>query len=463
MDVLSEIIAKKRERLAEAKEIEPLKSKQWKAAARRAIVPPHLLQGALQNEGTNIIAEFKRRSPSKGVIRPDADRITIAQAYQSGGASAISVLTEEDYFDGSLIDLRAVKSAVNLPVLRKDFVFDPYQVYESAAAAADAILLIVAALNDRELESLRRLAEDELGMDALVEVHNADEMRRAVACGATLIGVNNRNLRTFEVSLETSVELAGLAPSGTLLVSESGLNEAAELRRLKEVGFSGFLIGESLMRAADPAAALRRLRGDVLVKICGITNLEDALAAVDAGADALGFNFYQRSPRYIAPHQAREIIEQLPASIMKVGVFVNEEPDTVLRIADEVGLTAIQLHGDESPEYCQNLAGRYMIKALGATANLDLNGYNVDAIMFDTKDELLHGGTGRMFDWSLAQRSIKPELFLAGGLSPENVAEAIRTVRPYAVDACSSLEESPGKKNHQRLRAFVNNVRSVKP
>jgi indole-3-glycerol phosphate synthase/phosphoribosylanthranilate isomerase/anthranilate synthase/indole-3-glycerol phosphate synthase/phosphoribosylanthranilate isomerase len=356
-----------------------------------------------------------------------------------------------------------VKSSINLPVLRKDFVFDPYQVYESAAACADAILLIVAALENDELTALRELAEDELGMDALVEVHNADEMKRAVACGATLIGVNNRNLRTFEVSLETSVELARLAPEDVLLVSESGLNEAADLRRLREHGFHGFLIGESLMRAADPATALRRLREHVLVKICGITNLADALAAVEAGADALGFNFYPLSPRYISPQQAREIISQLPKAIMKVGVFVNEQSETVLRIADEAGLTAIQLHGDESPEYCESLAGHYVIKALGATADLDLNGYNVDAIMLDTKDELLRGGTGRVFDWSLARRSTKSELFLAGGLSPENVAAAISTVHPYAVDACSSLEESPGKKSHERIRAFVNNVRSVKP
>ena len=148
-----------------------------------------------------------------------------------------------------------------LPVLRKDFVFDEYQVYESAVAGADAVLLIVAVLDDPQLESLRRVAEDELGMDALVEVHDAQEMDRAASLGATLIGVNNRNLRTFEVSVETSLELAPLAPSESLLVSESGLRESADLRRLQEQGFSGFLIGESLMRAHDPGAALRDLSG----------------------------------------------------------------------------------------------------------------------------------------------------------------------------------------------------------
>jgi phosphoribosylanthranilate isomerase len=204
-----------------------------------------------------------------------------------------------------------------------------------------------------------------------------------------------------------------------------------------------------------------------LVKICGITNLADALAAVDAGADALGFNFYSRSPRYIPPANAREIIDQLPDAVWKVGVFVNEELQSVLHILAQAELSAAQLHGDESPDYCKKLKATYVIKAFGARENLDLNTYEVDAIMLDTKDDLLRGGTGRVFDWSIAQRareSMKsvPKLFLAGGLSPENVADAIATVRPYAVDACSSLEQAPGNKDHQRMRAFVEAVRSIK-
>jgi indole-3-glycerol phosphate synthase len=215
----------------------------------------------LQTSGINVIAEFKRRSPSKGMIREGANPIEIARAYQAGGAVAMSVLTEEDYFAGSLEDLRQVKATVDLPVLRKDFIVDEYQVYESAAAGADAILLIVAALDDELLSRLRRLAEDELQMDALVEVHTSEEMRRAVACGAKLIGVNNRDLRTFEVWLETSLSLAREAPSDALLVSESGLNNAADVQRLYDAGYRGFLIGETLMRADDPAVALRSFRG----------------------------------------------------------------------------------------------------------------------------------------------------------------------------------------------------------
>ena len=206
-----------------------------------------------------------------------------------------------------------------------------------------------------------------------------------------------------------------------------------------------------------------------LIKICGITNLDDAVAAVAAGADALGFNFYKPSPRYITPQSAREIIEQLPDSVLKVGVFVNEEsPDKVRTIAAESGITALQLHGDESPEFCRELADKHIIKCLAVSNNFNAQiplRYQVDAIMLDTKHNTLRGGTGRAFDWSVAEQvsRIVPKLYLAGGLSPENVADAIETVRPFAVDACSSLETMPGKKDHERMRAFVAVVKNVKP
>jgi phosphoribosylanthranilate isomerase len=206
-----------------------------------------------------------------------------------------------------------------------------------------------------------------------------------------------------------------------------------------------------------------------LIKICGITNLEDAVAAVAAGADALGFNFYKPSPRYITPQNAREIIEHLQDSILKVGVFVNEDSEIVQDIANESGINALQLHGDESPDYCHELAANhYVIKVLAVPSDFDPKlpkSYQVQAIMLDTKHDKLRGGTGRAFDWSIAQKISKtvPNLYLAGGLSPENVAEAIDTVRPYAVDACSSLEAMAGIKNHERMRAFVTAAKSVKP
>jgi indole-3-glycerol phosphate synthase len=263
MDLLSEIIASKRLRIEAAKRTVSTERIREMADEVRTGARRHALLVALNNgESRNIIAEFKRRSPSKGVIREAADAATIARSYESAGATAISVLTEENYFDGSLDDLRAVREVVSIPILRKDFIFDEYQVYESAAAGADALLLIVAALDDETLGRLRRLTEDELGMDALIEVHAKGELDRAVALGGKLIGVNNRDLRTFEVSTETSAQLAQFAPADAVLVSESGLNPD-EVGKLQAVGYKGFLVGEALMRAADPEHELRLFRDSV--------------------------------------------------------------------------------------------------------------------------------------------------------------------------------------------------------
>jgi indole-3-glycerol phosphate synthase len=207
-----------------------------------------------------VLAEIKRASPSAGPIRPGADPAEIARAYLEGGAAAISVLTDAKYFDGELGFLARVRAAVPLPALRKDFLVDPYQVLEARAAGADAVLLIAAALDDRALAAL--LAETaRLGMDALVEVHDADEARRAVDVGATLIGINHRNLGTFAIDMSLTERLVPLLPRGTVVVGESGIKGAADVARLGEAGAHAVLVGESLMRAASPAAALRALRG----------------------------------------------------------------------------------------------------------------------------------------------------------------------------------------------------------
>jgi len=259
MDILSQIIETKKVRVASAKKARPLTELQGDAMRARKMSARHALRGALtQNERINIIAEFKRRSPSKGEIRCHADPVAIAKTYQLGGAAAVSVLTEEDHFAGSLDDLCAVRQAIPLPILRKDFIFDEYQVYESGAAGADALLLIVTALDDDALVRLRTITEDDLGMDALVEVHTAEELGRAVQAGARVIGVNNRDLSTFEVSLETSVQLASAAPKDTVLISESGIGSADDIQRLRGLGYRGFLIGETLMRADDPKELLAK-------------------------------------------------------------------------------------------------------------------------------------------------------------------------------------------------------------
>jgi indole-3-glycerol phosphate synthase len=258
-DFLSEIAAQKRKVVAVLRAQKDVAAWRDRALEEREYGARHCLREALEagSPMLKIIAEFKRMSPSRGVIRDDLSPIDAARSYERGGACAISVLTDEEYFAGSINDLIAVRANTRLPILRKDFIFDPIQIYEAASAGADAVLLIAAIFDDLALEKMRKIAEDELGLDALVEVHTSDELRRALSAGANLIGVNNRDLRTFEVSLCTSERLVAEAPRDALIISESGLRSADQLRHLHALGFRGFLIGETLMEAGDPASALR--------------------------------------------------------------------------------------------------------------------------------------------------------------------------------------------------------------
>jgi len=257
---MAAVVEKKRARLSDAQASTSFYNLRAGAYDIRSRASRHALRHALSNgKQINVIAEIKRASPSKGDLGLRGTVEETARAYSRGGAVAISVLTEEDYFHGSLADLRAVRRAVSLPVLRKDFIFDDYQLYEAAAAGADALLLIVALLDDETLLRLRTIAETELGMDALVEVHTSEEMTRASAAGATLIGVNNRNLRTFDVAIDVSFDLGKEAPAEALLVSESGLRAGAELGRLRKAGYHGFLIGETLVTSENPETSLRAL------------------------------------------------------------------------------------------------------------------------------------------------------------------------------------------------------------
>ena len=258
---LSEILAQKRQAVARIKARPSSDRLRKRALEIRKTAVQHRLLQALKSESPKlkIIAEFKRKSPSAGILRDDLSAAEVARSYERGGACAISVLTDEAHFGGSIGDLRAVRSTTSVPILRKDFIIDPIQIYEAAVAGADAVLLIVAALDDGMLGDLRDIAEDQLGLDALVEVHTSEELHRALNAGAKIIGINNRNLQTFQVSLETSERLIAEAEDDKIMISESGLQDAESLRRLDMLGFRGFLIGETLMRATNPEKALRDL------------------------------------------------------------------------------------------------------------------------------------------------------------------------------------------------------------
>ena len=257
--ILEKIIDAKRKRVDAAKRLMGEAALADQAYLTRADATPHRFREAIADSArVNIIAEFKRASPSKGIINDHLDPAETAIAYEDAGAAAISVLTEEDFFKGSLEDLAAVRNAVNIPILRKDFIIDDFQIYESTAAGADAVLLIVAGQSAENLQRLLRLAH-ELGLDAIVEVHDRRELETAISIGADIIGVNNRNLKTFEVSLDVSRELIKYRPKDVVMITESGISGRAEINELRELGFNGFLIGEALMRSADAARELRLL------------------------------------------------------------------------------------------------------------------------------------------------------------------------------------------------------------
>ncbi len=253
--ILGRIVAKARERVVEAKRKIPLAQL---VASGETPAGRRSFRDAVQAGAVAVIAEIKRRSPSAGPIRPELDPVDVALQYEASGATALSVLTEPEFFGGSLEDLRQARNATQLPTLRKDFVVDPYQIWEARLAGADAVLLIVAALSERELQELLRTAL-EARLDPLVEVHDRDELRRAIDAGAALIGVNNRDLHTMEVRIETSLELLDKMPKGVVRVAESGIRDGETLGRLLRAGFDAALVGEQLMKAAQPAAALEQL------------------------------------------------------------------------------------------------------------------------------------------------------------------------------------------------------------
>ena len=256
---LAHIVEQKRSKVELRKRECPLSAEQVVRPVSKRTSRQRPFFTALDRAGRlNFIAEIKRASPSKGVLREEVDPVGLAVAYESHGAASISVLTEEDYFLGSLDDLKQVKESVACPVLRKDFIIDPYQIHEASVAGADAILLIAAILDSVSLSQLLACA-DQAGLNVLVEVHNQTELKTAVECGAEIIGINNRDLTTFKVDLQTSLQLAPLVPEEVILVSESGISTADDIRLLREGGVDAFLIGEYLMKSPDPGKALREL------------------------------------------------------------------------------------------------------------------------------------------------------------------------------------------------------------
>ena len=375
---------------------------------------------ALAAPGLATIAEVKRRSPSAGDLRPDADPAALAAAFEHAGAAAVSVLVDER-FAGTVDDLRAARRAASLPLLAKGFFREEAQLDELREAGADAALLILRDLDDRAAARLMAHAE-RIGLDALVEAHDAAELARAVELGADPIGVNARDLSTFAIDRHVQLRLVAEAPRDRVVIAESAIHTRAQGAAAELAGADAVLVGTALMRAPDPPAKLREIVSRPLVKVCGLTRAEDVEVAAEAGADLLGFVLEPASPR-----AAAELLP-VPETALSVAVFVGE--------ARETDADLVQLY-DRKEGRVRGRDAVVLREGKQVATVVDLPWEEED----DTQLE--------------RARAVEGRLVLAGGLGPENVRRAIAATRPWAVDASSSLEAGPGVKDHERVRAYV--------
>jgi indole-3-glycerol phosphate synthase len=378
---------------------------------------------ALAAPGFGAIAEFKRRSPSAGDLRPDGDAEQVARAYESGGARAMSVLVDER-FGGSWDDLRAARAATSLPLLAKGFFSSPGDFEQARDAGADAVLILLRDLTDPAASELLQVART-LGLDTLVEAHDAEELARAAKLEAPVIGINARDLSDFSIHRRKQLELVARAPHDRIVIAESGIDTRAQAAAAELAGANAILVGSTLMRAADPGEKLRELVWRPLVKVCGLTRQEDVDVAVEAGADMVGFILAAESPR------RAEALLDAPDTVLRVAVFVGE--------VEETDADLVQFYGREDGHRSRDAVLLRRGEQVGSVVDLPW-GERDPAHLARAK-----AATGR--------------IMLAGGLGPANVAEAIAEVRPWAVDSARSTEQSPGIKDHDAIAKWVEAAR----
>ena len=486
--ILDKIIEATKIRVAQERQVETPEAVKVAALAMSADTG-FPFEAALRQQDFNFICEVKKASPSKGIIAEHFPYLDIAKEYEVAGAAAISVLTEPDFFKGDKTYLQEIASTVKIPVLRKDFIIDEYQIYQAKVWGASAILLICACLDVPTLTKFRELA-DSLGLSSLVEAHDEHEVQMAIDCGACIIGVNNRNLKDFTVDVQNSVRLRNLVQDDVIFVSESGLETPEDIQVLRDNNIGVALMGETFMRSPNKIEKLAYLYGSTYytpkVKMCGISKVETIPAVVDAKPDYMGLVFAP-SKRQVTVDQAKTLVEELhkqyanrynrdaeqysnqtlihQESIKTVGVFVNETLENLLKIAEEVKLDVIQLHGDEDEAFIQSLKERTNVevwKAVQIRSAADAEAWidsSADMLLFDAYHKDERGGTGEIFDWSCLDEFERP-FMLAGGIDSTNVARAIRTVRPYGIDISSGIE-TDGVKDDEKITAFTNIVRTI--
>ncbi|EPX1390515.1 bifunctional indole-3-glycerol-phosphate synthase TrpC/phosphoribosylanthranilate isomerase TrpF [Cronobacter sakazakii] len=447
--VLAKIVADK------ALWVEARKAQQPLASFQNDVVPStRRFYDALQGARTVFILECKKASPSKGVIRSDFDPARIAGVYKHH-ASAISVLTDEKYFQGSFDFLPIVSAVAHQPVLCKDFIIDPYQIYLARFYQADACLLMLSVLDDEQYRQLAAVAHS-LGMGVLTEVSNEEELERALRLEAKVVGINNRDLRDLSIDLNRTRELAPRLGHGVTVISESGIHTYGQVRELSRFA-NGFLIGSALMEHDDLESAVRQvLLGEN--KVCGLTRPQDAQSAWQAGALFGGLIFVGSSPRAVSDEQARAVIDAAP--LRYVGVFRDAPVEDVVAKANAFSLAAVQLHGDEDQTYISALRASLpettaIWKAQSVSHALPpRNLQYVDRYVLDNGQ----GGTGQRFDWSLLEGQTLDNVMLAGGLGADNCVQAAQ-LGCAGLDFNSGVERAPGIKDSDKLAAVFRTLR----
>lgn len=470
-NIRDDIVADRRRRVAAKGHAEGVS-----LPARRAVpLTPFLAR-------SGVICEIKRRSPSKGAIAPNLDAAEQAGVYAAAGVENFSVLTESGAFGGSLEDLVRVKQAFpERAVLRKDFLFDPEDIDVAWRAGADAVLLIAGMLEAERLADLHRRAEA-LGMAVLVELHDAEDIGKARTFRPTLLGINSRDLTTFAIDPLLPLKVKAGIDWPARVVYESGIARPGQAAFAAAAGFAGVLVGEGAVR--DPslpaklleamqhaaparfwpetAARLARAGGAPLVKLCGFAREADVRLAAEAGADILGFVFWPSSPRRADAALVRAVAD-VPA--LKVGVTVGDgtglDPELARLLADGL-LDAVQFHGAETPAAC-GASGFPYYKVLRPANAADLtaaDAFDCPRLLLDASGPV-PGGTGTPVAADLLAAWRRP-LWLAGGLSPENVGAVVERWRPELVDAASGVEDAPGVKNGNKIRQFIKEARHVR-
>ncbi|QNN65043.1 bifunctional indole-3-glycerol-phosphate synthase TrpC/phosphoribosylanthranilate isomerase TrpF [Sphingomonas rhizophila] len=443
-DVLARIVARKRAEVA-ARLDGPVPSDPT----------PRSLRAALSRPGARFIMEYKRASPSG-----HRSAVTIAEAVAAYApvTDAISVLTDGEDFGGSLGDLRAVRQRFGGPILAKDFIVDPAQVSEARAAGADAVLAMMSVLDDHAAVAVMAEAA-RLAMEVIVEVHDEIELQRAVALGASIVGINNRDLKTLRTDLAVTERLAPLIPRGIIAIAESGIATRGDVERLSPL-VDAFLVGSSLMAAPDIAQAARAMVHG-RVKLCGLTRIEDVALAGRAGASHAGLVMVPGTPRAVGVGEARALAMTASEMGMKtVGVFRGAGADEVARAVEALRLDAVQLHGEEDEAALAALRARLPKKTelwavCGVSASRVPPGRTgADRTLFDTVRDGQSGGTGTAFDWSLLDgREDLRNAVIAGGIGPAN-ARAAASLGAHAIDVNSGVEEAPGRKDRGKVEAL---------